>query len=113
MLQGLFSAVSVKVVMLISISILIVVAIPATVAATVRPPEDAAAAASSRIVDPERRVQPERDMSEPLAEPASTREPALDVLEQVAEGRPSIGWWSERSGPADVHVGRLALDGEK
>ena len=55
MLQGLFSAVSVKVVMLISVSILIVVAIPATVAATARPHEDAEAAASSRIVDPERR----------------------------------------------------------
>jgi len=55
LLQGLFSAVSVKVVMLISVSILIVVAIPATVAATARPHEDAEAADSSRIVDPERR----------------------------------------------------------
>jgi hypothetical protein len=66
------------------------------------------------VVDPDRRVQPQRHIAQSLAEPRRAPKAARDVLAQLLEaGRPAIHRRLEHRGPADVHVGRGRFHGEK
>jgi hypothetical protein len=60
-----------------------------------------AADVERRVVGPDRVLDPERDLDDPLAEPGDEVEPVLDVCDQLLVGRRRA---LDEDRPADVDV---------